>query len=165
MKKLLEELFHTYYKDIYAYLYSLCRDAALSEDLTSEVFLEAVRSIVSFRGESDVRIWLFTIARRRWFAHLRSKNRQVPTLSLQELYDAQLPGTMDAETEAEETVRALLSREPLRTQQIVRMRLEGYSYFEIADACQISENSARVIWFRAKNKLKKQLQEEGFRYE
>ena len=42
MVKLLERLFQTYYQDIYRYLYSLTRDAALSEDLTSETFLEAV---------------------------------------------------------------------------------------------------------------------------
>ncbi len=69
MKKLLAELFETYHKDIFTYLYSLSRDASLSEDLTSEVFLEVVKSIATFRGESDVKTWLFTIARRRWFAY------------------------------------------------------------------------------------------------
>ena len=38
-----DELFSVYYKDIYRYLYSLCRDVSLSEDLTSEVFLEVVK--------------------------------------------------------------------------------------------------------------------------
>ena len=47
VQRLLEKLFHTYYKDIYRYLYSLTHDASLSEDLTSEVFLEAVKSIAA----------------------------------------------------------------------------------------------------------------------
>ena len=42
VQRLLEKLFHTYYKDIYRYLYSLTHDASLSEDLTSEVFLEVM---------------------------------------------------------------------------------------------------------------------------
>ena len=83
MKELLEELFHRYYKDVYTYLYSLCRDATLAEDLTSEVFLEVIRSIGAFRGESDVKTWLFSIARYRWFAYLRGKKRQVPTESIE----------------------------------------------------------------------------------
>lgn len=48
MKKLLVELFENYYKDIYTYLYSLCRDASLSEDLASEVFLEVVKPLQVF---------------------------------------------------------------------------------------------------------------------
>ena len=41
MKQLLAEIFRRHHKDIYQYLYSLCRDASLAEDLTSEVFLQA----------------------------------------------------------------------------------------------------------------------------
>ena len=58
MEELLREVFTAHYRDVYGYLYSLSRDAALSEDLASEVFLEAVRSISGFRGESDVKTWL-----------------------------------------------------------------------------------------------------------
>lgn len=36
MKQLLTELFENHYKDVYAYLYSLCHDASLSEDLAAE---------------------------------------------------------------------------------------------------------------------------------
>lgn len=53
MRRLLEELFSKYYKDVYTYLYSLSRDPSLSEDLAQEVFLEVVKSIAAFRGESD----------------------------------------------------------------------------------------------------------------
>ena len=38
MKQLLAELFEKYYIDVYTYLYSLCHDASLSEDLASDVF-------------------------------------------------------------------------------------------------------------------------------
>ena len=74
MKQLLAELFENYYKDIYTYIFSLCHDASLSEDLASEVFLEVVRSISTFRGQSDIKTWLFTIARRRWYAYLKGKS-------------------------------------------------------------------------------------------
>lgn len=55
MKQLLREIFETHYKDVYLYLYSLNHDAQLSEDLASEVFVEAVRSIDTFRGESNMK--------------------------------------------------------------------------------------------------------------
>ena len=98
MKQLLAEIFRRHHKDIYQYLYSLCRDASLAEDLTSEVFLQAVKSIGSFRGASDVKTWLYTIARRRWADWLRKKNREVKTESIHDLYDSALPGVPSPRT-------------------------------------------------------------------
>ena len=74
MRRLLEELFRTYHNDVYRYLYSLSHDASLSEDLASEVFLKVVKSIGTFRGESDIKTWLFSIARHEWYDYLRKKN-------------------------------------------------------------------------------------------
>ncbi|MBR2049004.1 MAG: RNA polymerase sigma factor [Oscillospiraceae bacterium] len=164
MKQLLAELFDQYYKDIYTYLYSLCRDASLSEDLTSEVFVEAVGSIAGFRWESDVKTWLFTIARRRWIAHLKRKNRQIPTIPIHELFDAALPASQ-ASLDGSELVCAIqeaLSAEPELTRRVWKLRLEGYSYFEIGTKCGMSENSARVLFFRTKGKVRNHLQKEGF---
>lgn len=165
MKQLLAELFETYYKDVYTYLFSLCHDASLSEDLASEVFLEVVRCISTFRGDSDIKTWLFTIARRRWFSYLRRKERQIPTESIHELYDTTELGAVEESNEAEEKIRELLSGETPLIKNVVQMRIDGYSYYEIAAKLQISENSARVIYFRAKSKIKKHLEKEGFRYE
>ena len=162
MKQLLAELFETYHKDVYTYLFSLCHDASLSEDLASEVFLEVIRSISTFRGESDVKTWLFTIARRRWYAYLRSQNRQIRTESIHDFCDCAQLGAMDAESEIEEMIRSILLQETDLIRDLVWMRIEGYSYYEIASKLHISENSARVIYFRAKAKIKKQLKKEGF---
>lgn len=160
MKELLEELFHRYYKDVYTYLYSLCRDAALAEDLTSEVFLEVIRSISGFRGESDLKTWLFSIARHRWYGYLRRKKRQPHTENIEDYLSL---GVRDVHSyeEPSQIVDAMLQGESALTRNVVRMRLEGYSYYEIGVQYGISESSARVVFFRAKSKLKKQLEKEG----
>ena len=160
MKELAEELFHRYYKDVYTYLYSLCRDAALAEDLTSEVFLEVIRSVGSFRGESDVKTWLFSIARHRWYGYLRRKKRQPPTESLETYLDL---GVLDVHSHEEpaQLIQQMLQGESELTRNVVRMRLEGYSYYEIGVTYGISESSARVVFFRAKSKIKKRLEKEG----
>lgn len=171
MQRLLEKLFHTYYKDIYRYLFSLTHDASLSEDLASEVFLEVVKSIAAFRGESDVKTWLFSIARHKWIDNLRKKNRQAEIEVLSE-WIGDLPA-VDGGTELKgpeeqyldkellERVYALLEEEPERTRNIVKLRLEGYSFYEIAKTEKISESSARVIYFRVKEKIKESLEKEG----
>ena len=76
MQQLLKRLFEEYYSDLYRYLFGLCHDASLMEDLVSETFLEAVKSVVTFRGQSDIKTWLFSIARHRWYAWLRKKHHR-----------------------------------------------------------------------------------------
>jgi len=164
MKKLLEEIFAAYYKDVYCYLLSLCHDALLAEDLTSEVFVEVVRSIAGFRQESDLRTWLYTIARRRWYQHLKWKKRQLPQGEPGQLADWLGPDPeQDLQNrEMARYIQGFLEREPERSQQIFQMRLEGYSFYEIGIKLGVSENSARVIHFRLRAKLRKLLTEGGF---
>lgn len=164
MKKLLEELFSRYYRDVYRYLYSITRDAALSEDLASEVFVEVVRSLPSFRGESDVKTWMFSIARHRWYAYLRRKQRSVPETELAEnLTNAER--SLEEQLQNAQTARRimeLLDSGPERTRMIVLLRTEGYSFHEIGERTGVSENSARVIDFRARAKIRQILKKEGF---
>ncbi len=172
MQRLLEKLFHTYYKDIYRYLYSLTHDASLSEDLASEVFLEVVKSIAVFRGKSDIKTWMFSIARHKWIDNLRKMNRQAETEVLSDLMgdewgfvhrnpEENKPEEQALHKELLERIYALLQEEPERTRNIVKLRLEGYSFYEIGKAQGISESSARVIYFRAKEKIRQTLVKEG----
>ena len=160
MRKLLEELFACYYQDVYRYLYSLSRDASLSEDLAAETFLEVVKSVATFRAESDIRTWLFTIARRRWIRFLEQQGKTVEPEELQVL--AVTPEEQYLRKETAERILQILDTEPERTRKTVLMRSEGYSFREIGLILGISENSARVIDFRAKTKIKETLKKEGF---
>ena len=153
MQRLLEKLFHTYYKDIYRYLYSLTHDASLSEDLASDVFLEVVKSIASFRGEADMKTWMFSIARHKWMDSLRKKNRRAEIEVLSELVGEEQeifngPEEQYLEKELLERIYSLLEKEPERTRNIVKLRLEGYSFYEIGKRQGISESSAS---FAARN--------------
>lgn len=164
MRRLLEELFRTYHNDVYRYLYSLSHDASLSEDLASEVFLKVVKSIGTFRGEADIKTWLFSIARHEWYDYLRKKNRQIRTEAMTEFCESMDLGP-EAQYHTLEIIRRiyrLLEQEPERARSIVMMRLDGYSFYEIGQKFGISESSARVIDFRTKDKLRKILKKEGF---
>lgn len=167
MRKLMEQLFSLYYRDVWQYLYSLSHDAALSEELASETFLEAVGAIAAFRAESDVKTWLFSIARHRWYAWLRKKGRSPVTEELSDLIAAPGKAPEEAYIRQEMTGRILqlLEMEPQRTKDIVLMRAEGYSFREIAKKWGITESSARVTDFRVRTKLRKILTEEGYTYE
>lgn len=158
----IRKLYETYRQDVYRYLVSLTKDPALAEDLLSETFLGAIRSLPRFRQEADVKTWLFSIARRKWFDHLR---REKIVLSEEELTGRYFAAE-DAESavlrrEAAGRIRELLDTEPERSRKIVLMRIEGYSFREIAGKTGLSESSVRVIDHRVRKKIREILQKEG----
>ena len=167
MKRLLEKLFNTYYRDVVNYIYSLSRDNALSEDIAMDVFLEVVKSVHRFRGESDIKTWLFSIARNKWYNHLRKKNRSPREETLSEFIpSSDTPLEERAyDKDLSEKILGLINSEPERTRDIILMRTEGYSFYEISQKHNISESSARVIFFRAKTKIKEKLLKEGYENE
>ena len=130
----------------------------------SETFLRALKGAVTFRGESGVKTWLFTIARNAWCESLR---RQRPTVSTEELLTAQYlaDDTLHTHTETRallHRVRELLDGYGDRPRDIVLLRAQGYSYAEIAARLDITENSARVIEHRTRARLRADLTKEGY---
>lgn len=165
----LERLYSDYSKDVYRYLSSLCRSTELAEDLTSEVFLEVVKSLAGFRGESDVKTWLFSIARHRWYKYLKKKKRTIVAEELESIIEEKPPDYRSAEdkyldSELVRRVYELINAERETPKNVALMRIEGYSFYEIGNALGISESSARVMFFRIKEKLRAALKEE-FDYE
>ena len=160
----IQVLYETYRLDVFRYLMGLTRDPDLAEDLLSETFVTALTALDGFRGEGSVKSWLLTIARNKWKDHLR-KRSPVSDVDLTELYIADpSPGpekrAMDKET-ARRAMELLKLEEP-RIQTVVKMRIEGYSYYEIGQKLNIREGSARVIDFRARSRLRERLMKEGY---
>ena len=156
-------LYETYRQDVYRYLAGLTRDAALAEELTSETFCAAMAALPRCRGDADPKTWLFAIARHKWYEHLR-RRAPVTEEELAGLYLADgAPGPEQAAElrQCAARVRQLLDGMPPRTGTVVRMRMAGYSFYEIGQALAIREGSARVIDFRARAALREALQKEG----
>lgn len=164
---LIKQIYEQYKQDVFTYLVSLTHDPLLSEDLVSDTFLGAIRSLPSFKGDSSIKTWLFSIARYKWYEYLRKTK---PAISLDDLTERYLCSEYDMEAaamqqEIAQNVIRLLDCEPSRTKDIVLMRIQGYSFFEIAEKHGIAEGSARVIDHRAKRKIRDALAKEGITYE
>jgi len=160
----IEELYQNYKKDIYCYLQSLTRDYTLSEDLLSETFMKALLALPSFRGESSIKTWLIGIARNVWLQHLRKARHWVEYDDLLCVYLTESESIEEhfITREKLERIRALLETKEERTRSIVDLRVEGWSYTEIAEKWGITENSARVIDFRTRKWIKETLKKEEF---
>ncbi len=160
--------------DVYALLYRLTEDAEEARDLTQETFLRAFQSIARFRGEADLKTWLYRIAlnqarnRWRWWRRRRrdktisldmpSGEREEPLSAC--LYDHERRDP-EQETLARERERALsralqtLGR-PFREAVILR-DVEGLSYEEIAAALEISIGTVKSRLSRGRLELRHKL--------
>lgn len=161
----IEKLYMQYKQDIYHYLLSLTHNPNLSEDLLSDTFLSVMKSIHSFQGNSTVKTWIFSIARHKWLEYLRKTHHEICFDELATVYLNEDIEENVVQKDIINRIKIILLQEEERTSSIVRMRIAGYSYYEISLKFGISEGSARVIDFRAKRKIKEILLKEGLYHE
>ena len=164
---LLKKIYEEYKQDVFKYLVSLTHDTSLSEDLVSETFLGALKSLHKFKGESSIKTWLFSIARNKWYEYLRKEkvNISIDDLAYNYILSESDLDDVLIKRELYNKIINLLKSEPPRTEDIILMRIKGYSYFEIGKKHNISESSARVIDHRTKKKIKNILAKEADGYE
>lgn len=157
--------------DVYALLYRLTEDSEEARDLTQETFLRAFQSIARFRGDAELKTWLYRIAinqaRNRW--RWWRRRRRDATVSL----DAQTDGGQetlyarlravgnDPEQEALARERENSLRSALRSlsrsyrEAVILRDVEGLSYEEIASALEISVGTVKSRLSRGRLELRR----------
>jgi len=157
----IEELYQNYFHDVYLYLLSLTHDKMLSEDLTSETFLKAIKNIDGFRGDSDIRVWLCQIGKNSYYSWLR-KNRRMA--SLEEVPEKADPADLEkeiADKESSMKVHRILHRLEEPYKEVFTLRcFGGLSFREIAALFCKTENWACVTYHRARKKIRERMEEE-----
>ena len=122
------------------------------EEVVQDTFVRAFGSLDAFRGESTLRTWLFTIARRLVLDRRRAVRRQGGAVALEEAdavteFDA-LDGLVAAET-GRRLERALGRLTPTQREVFLLRVNEGLSYREIAAVAGTTEGAARVHYHSA----------------
>ena len=156
-----EEIYSEYKQDVFNYLCGLTNSRDLSEELLADTFFRAFIGISSFRGESSVKTWLFSIARHSFLQHLQKSKKFV---SIEDCVLNQLcsQSNIESDTLLWQRVNELLEQKDERSREVFNLRLHGYSFKEIGDRLGISENSARVVEHRVRMFLQKELRKDGY---
>ena len=152
----MEQVYREYSRLVYRYLLSRTKDADVAEELTQETFYRAVKGSERFDGSCRVSTWLVGIAKNL----LRERLRKQPESELTEA--AMAAAAAESEALSSLSRLELLQRlhalaEPAR--EVVYLRsFGGFSFKEIGEATGNSENWARVTFYRAKERLKKEME-------
>ena len=136
---------------IYRFNYAKVGNREAAEDLTSQVFLKAVRWLAQDRSADSVRSWLYTVARSTIADYWREQSRQ-PTVPLEDpdavLYCGR-EGPQEVRRTRERAWR-ILDALPEREREVLRLRfLHGYSAGEIGRELGLTPDHVRVLQLRA----------------
>lgn len=161
--------------DIYALLYRLTSDAEEARDLTQETFLRAFQAISKFRGDADLKTWLYRIAinqarnRWRWWRRRRrdvTVSLDAPVGEREQTVAARLEDVTAADPEQETLAHerehqlreALQSLRGAYRETVVLRDVEGLTYEEIAAALQINIGTVKSRLARGRLELRRKLE-------
>jgi RNA polymerase sigma-70 factor (ECF subfamily) len=160
--------------EIYGLLFRLTENGEEARDLTQETFLRAFQNIDRFRGEADIRTWIYRIAinqarnRSRWWrrrgrdetvsldaTHGESNQSLIGTLP----EPSQNPEQQTLAREREMALRSALQRLALAYRETVILRdIEGFTYEEIAATLGINVGTVKSRLARGRQELRKKLE-------
>jgi RNA polymerase sigma-70 factor (ECF subfamily) len=168
-------LINRYSADIYALLFRLTEDADEAGDLLQETFLSALKAIRNFRGDSELKTWLFRIAinhsrnRFRWWKR-RKRSKTVSLDATVGNTEMRLADTIEADTvnpenaalarEREQMLRqALIDIPDIFREAIVLCDIDGHRYQEIAKILNVSLGTVKSRIARGREELRSRLKD------
>ena len=154
-----EAIYRAYFTDVELYLRAICKDASLAEELTEQVFFQALKALPKFRGDCDIRTWLCAMGKNCYLSHLRKVR---PTENVDEL---QIPDpALSIQERLEDQDQAMAIHRVLHTlpdpyKEVFSLRVFGQLSFEnIGSLFGRTANWACVTYHRARQKIRDKME-------
>jgi len=160
--------FEAVYRDnvgpVTAFFARRCRDPQHVADLTSQTFVEAIKSADTFKGRGTPKAWLIAIARRVYANHLSDQATGADlidqlggrlVLAHDEVDD--LAARIDAQRDGKALLQRAACLSGLERDAIELVDVMGLTPKDAARVLGVSPNALRVRLFRAHNRLRKEL--------
>jgi RNA polymerase sigma-70 factor, ECF subfamily len=144
----LEQIFRAHQKEIYVYFLRTTGNRHRAEDLGQETFARACSAAVLFRGDSSVRTWLFSIARRVMVDDIRRRGPASAPL------ENESPGPAGDPSDRVAIEQALREIPVSSREAIVLCDVLGLSPSEAAEITGLNANAFRVRLHRARGQFR-----------
>ena len=154
-----EQIYTTYFLDVYLYIRRLSNSEHIAEEITSETFFKAMKSIDNFRGDCDIRVWLCQIAKNCYYSYIKKANR---TECIDNVEIAEQGVSFEEQLFRHDTaiqIQKILHDIPEPYKEVFMWRVYAeLSFKQIGQMFGKSENWACVTYHRAQNKIKEKLE-------
>ena len=138
---------------IYTICYMFSKNPEEVTDLFQEILINLWTGFQKFRGDSNVRTWIYRVSLNTCISSEREKSRNRDTLPLK--MDINLFNDLDEDTKQVQMLRNRISKLGPFDRAIVLLWLENLSYDEIGAIVGISAKNVSVRLVRIKEQLKK----------
>ena len=155
-------VYDRYFSDVYRYVMYRVGDAAIAEDIASEVFIRLLEAVKAARGpESNLKGWLIGTASHAVTDHMRKKYRRSEEEIPESLPDLRPgPATEADQRERNRAVQNALQKLTPEQQHVLAMRFgQGYSLEETAAQLNKNVNAVKALQFRALAALQREIGE------
>ena len=150
--------YHQFKDKIFNYFwYRVNFDRELAEDLTSEVFIKAMKNFTSFKASQSFQAWIFTIAHNHLVDHYKKQKRNISLEDILEMADGNKNAIENKVFVAEVIVE--IEKLPDYYQEVVTLKyINGLSTKEMAEVLGKEEGAIRTALSRAVKELKEKVE-------
>ena len=158
----IEKIYQEYASAVYKYIFCLTKNEDLSEEITQETFVRAVKEIKKFKGECKISVWLCQIAKHIYFKTLKEK-KKYQEVQIQEysdlLFENDTIEDLYCKNEEKLEIFRKIQRLDEKTKNVMYLKIAGdLTFKEIGEIMNQSENWERVTFYRGKKKIKEEKQ-------
>lgn len=157
-----EAVYVQHFDGVYKYVFSLCRNETIAEEITQEAFYRAMEHLDKFEGKCKLYVWLCQIAKNTFLTYEKRQKRYVSETDVD--LSQQIEPNFESEILDKETLWKLHKllhglSEPYR--EVFSLRVFGELPFsQIGELFGKSDSWARLIFYRAKKALRRDLDED-----
>lgn len=160
----IERLIEQYGQEVYKIAYFYMKETQLAEDVFQEVFYKVIKNYHKFNHQSSEKTWLIRITINTCKDMLRTSwIKRVTTFGVLQDSENEYEKPYDIEKkETNKELYELIQRLPQKYKEILLLfYYKDLTYEEISEILQIPEGTVRSRLSRAREKLKKMMNERG----
>lgn len=156
-----EIIYKEYFSKVYLYVLTISHDEHIAEEITQETFFKALEKIETFKGDCKLYTWLCQIAKNALYDFYKKEKKKVSINEYSEYLTFDLDFVLRFE-EKEDVMKihVLLRKLEEPYKEVFSLRIfAGLSFKNIGEIFGKSDGWARVVFYRAKNKLMEEYNE------
>ena len=166
---MLEELYHRYYRELYIFVFSLCKSETVTDDILQDTFLKALLSLKD--SHTNMRAWLYMVARNLYYNYY-NKQKKLLSMETEDLEQSTsavfcVKSNSFVQNDILEDVLQKEERKNLweavnrlkgQKKEVIMLQYFGdFSIKEIAAMLKLTPGNVKVLSYRAKKELKEYL--------
>ena len=153
-----QEVYDLYFREVYRYALSLCRNESIAEEITQETFYKALAKLDSFDGKCKISVWLCQIAKNTYISMYRKDKYLNPDTDIDLFHSSENFEEIFFEKETVLAIHKVLHTLDEPYKEVFSLRTFGeLSFKQIAELFGKTEAWARVTYHRARLRIMEEL--------